>query len=179
MCRLKTISRPYAKAAFSVAVEQKNIIHWQYMLEFICEMYKNKYAKYFIFTHSLSNALILMYIKKICKENIDNYFENFLKVIIENKRLNTLPYILNYFIKLSNQNKSIKVIKITSATLLDVNQINRIQVSLEKKFLCKIKINFKIDKNIISGLKIYLGNKVFDGSIRNRVNQLIDILKNN
>lgn len=179
MYQLNTISRSYAKAAFDFAIENNNILHWIYMLEFTCCVYQNTYIKNMFLSKCMSNEMMFKYIKNICQNDIDKNFENFLKILINNKRLNLIPFILIFFKKLNNKKNKIKEIKIISPIILKEKQIKKIKICLEKKLLCKIKINLKIDKDLILGLKIIFNNKTIDSTVQNKINKLINILKIN
>lgn len=177
MCRLKTIARPYARAAFEFSSEKKIIPKWKKMLVLCSLLSQNKTINNLIISNTVSRPFLLNYIKKIFINEIDQNFENFINIILINKRFHLFPYILNNFINLCNKFNNIKNIEIISANELNNYQIKKIKIFLEKKLLSKVNLNFKIDKSLISGLKINLNNIIIDGSIQNRIFKLNNILK--
>ncbi|MFQ3198157.1 MAG: F-type H+-transporting ATPase subunit delta [Paraglaciecola sp.] len=176
MSELTTIARPYAKAAFDYAVEQKTIASWQQMLVFAAEVTKNSTIK-----DLLSGAIAAEKLAEIfnaaCGEQLDLHGQNLIKVLAANRRLKTLPDISAMFNEFKAEfDKEIEV-DVTSASELDVKQQADISEALEKRLARKVKLNCSVDPELIAGVIIKAGDTVIDGSVRSKLNRLSDALQ--
>ena len=61
---------------------------------------------------------------------------------------------------------------ITSSNELNQKEIDRIKSNVEVKMNKKINVKMNIDKNMIGGVKLRLGNTVIDNSISRQLNML-------
>lgn len=176
MSEFITVARPYAKAVFDFAVEQQSIEHWQDMLTFaasvvqapqIADMLSGSLA-----AETLARALIT-----ICGEQLDVYGQNLIFIMAENRRLIVLPEVLAQFIQLRASLDATMDVEVISASNLSQQQLGKIRVAMEQRLSRKVKLNCKIDNSIMAGVIIRAGDMVIDGSIRNRIQRLADILQ--
>ncbi|BAC24151.1 atpH [Wigglesworthia glossinidia endosymbiont of Glossina brevipalpis] len=167
------LSRPYAEAAFKFANENNIVDDWIYMIEEICKILKN------IKIYSLSSFILKKnknFLFESIKNNFDVYFNNFVKIIIENNRLIIFPEILNQFINLKNDQNNIENITIISKYKLDKKILNKIEKKIKSLIFKEIKINIKIDKSIIGGYIIKSKNFLIDNSIKNKLYRFSEYL---
>ena len=61
---------------------------------------------------------------------------------------------------------------VTSAVEVTAEQETKISAALEKRLARKVKLNCKVDANIVSGLIIQAGDMVIDGSVQGKLNRL-------
>ncbi len=171
-----TIARPYAKAAFEFALEHQSIDLWQEMLLFAATVTRNE--KMFellsgvLAPKTLSNIFI-----DICSDRLDKYGQNFIHIMAENKRLLLLPIVLDQFMMIRNELDSIVEVDALSANRLSATQKAKIVSAIEKRLSMKVKLNCKIDKSVIAGIIIRIGDMVIDSSLRGRLERLTDILQ--
>lgn len=176
MSELTTIARPYAKAAFDYAVEQKIIAGWQEMLVFAGEVAKNPDIKNLMSGAVASDTLAEVF-NQICGEQLDQHGQNLIKVLAENKRLQALPEISELFNEFKTEfDKEIEA-DVISATELNEKQQAEISGALEKRLARKVKLNCSVDPTLIAGVKIKAGDTVIDGSVKSKLNRLTDALQ--
>ena len=101
MSELTTIARPYAKAAFDFAVEQSTsnksaVEKWNEMLGFLAELVKNEAMQSYL-TSSFSAQKLADTVISICGEQLDQYGQNLVRLMAENKRLTVLPQVFKEF----------------------------------------------------------------------------------
>tara|TARA_A100001011_G_scaffold311451_1_gene328486 strand:+ start:872 stop:1408 length:537 start_codon:yes stop_codon:yes gene_type:complete len=70
-------------------------------------------------------------------------------------------------------------VDLISAVKVDAKVIDSISDFVKKNHSKEAIINEKIDKNLIAGLKLKIGNTILDGSIRNKLQKLKNNLTNN
>ncbi len=111
-------------------------------------------------------------LEKIFKEDISQYSLNLIKLLVDKNRLIILPFIAGYYNKILCKKRNIDTAQVITAVSIDENTINRIREKLEKMFKKQIKIEPKIDKDIIAGMIVKIGDKVIDGSIRTKFEKM-------
>ncbi len=176
MSELTTVARPYAKAAFDYAVENQAIEQWQDMLLFAAEVSKHDAVQSLITGSMAADALSGVFIS-LCGEQLNENGQNFVKVLVENKRLQALPEILNLFNAYKAEYEKEIDVDLTSATDLSAAQQNEISVSLEKRLSRKVKLNCNVDPGLVAGFVVKAGDTVIDGSVKSKLNRLADALQ--
>lgn len=68
------------------------------------------------------------------------------------------------------KSSNIKKIKVTSAKEID----SETKKKIIEQFVNQGEVEFSIDTNIIGGIKIKVGNKVYDGSLQSQLHELDD-----
>lgn len=171
-----TVARPYAKAAFDFAVEQDDLLNWQQMLAFSAQVSTDKQMIGQLTADMKSDALAKFFIA-ICGDALNEYGQNFIKVMAENKRLTILPDVLALFTQYCAEHNAVTDVDVVSATELTQEQLDKIAAAVEKRLSGKVKLHCSIDKSIISGFIIRAGDMVIDSSIKGRLERLTDALQ--
>ncbi|MGL9769207.1 MAG: F0F1 ATP synthase subunit delta [Sodalis sp. (in: enterobacteria)] len=176
MSELITIARSYAKAVFDFAVEHQAVAHWRAMLTFCTEVSRNEQ-----FTELLLGTVAPAKLAKtfiaICGEELDADCCNLIWVMAENNRLNILPDVLEQFIFLCTAQEGVVKVDLISTNTLKKEQLLKISAAMERRLSRKIKLNCKVDKSIVAGVVIRVGDVVIDGSVRGRLERLADVLQ--
>ncbi|PJG86058.1 F0F1 ATP synthase subunit delta [Conservatibacter flavescens] len=176
MSEFTTIARPYAKAAFDFAVEHNAIEKWTTMLNFGAELVKQPELEN-ILSGSSSALKISDTIISICGEQFDQYGQNFIRVIAENKRLNALPAIFQQFLNYVAEYQATAEVDVISAQPLNDEQRKKIAQAMEKKLARKVKLNCSVDSTLIAGAIIRADDMVIDGSSRGQLTRLANELQ--
>jgi F-type H+-transporting ATPase subunit delta len=103
--------------------------------------------------------------------------ENFVRVLAQNGRLELLPEIRAQFESLKNEREGVVEAEVHSAFELTDAQVGDLVQRLEKKTGRKVKVRLQLDKKLIGGIKVVLGDKVIDGSARAQLGALEAALK--
>ena len=97
----------------------------------------------------------------------------FFLTIEEKGRFKEIYQILSYFIDECREYKKIGVAHVTSAAALKEEQ----KEAVEKRLLETTKyesfvMNFEVDRSLIGGMKIRIGDRVVDSSIKTKLNNM-------
>jgi F-type H+-transporting ATPase subunit delta len=103
--------------------------------------------------------------------------ENFVRVLAENGRLELLPHIRAQYEALRNEREGVVEAEIQTAFELEPAQLADLVARLEKKTGRKVKASVRLDRSLIGGVRIVLGDKVIDGSARAQLAALETALK--
>ncbi len=176
MAELSTVARPYTKAAFESALEQKSLDQWSEMLGLAAQAAQDKNVAELLRNPALAAEHKAGLILDICADKLNEQGQNFVKILAENKRLPVLPEISELFDRLkAEQQKSVDV-DITSAFKLTKEQQTKLAQALGAKLDREVNITSSQDKSLIGGLIIRTDDLVIDGSVRGKLHKLAEAL---
>lgn len=181
MSELTTIARPYAKAAFDFAIEQQAqnksaVEKWAEMLNFASQVVENKEMQDFL-TGDLSASKVADTVISICGDQLDQYGQNLIRLMAENKRLTVLPAVFALFQHYVSEHQAIADVEVISAQPLSAEQQAKIAAVIEKKLARKVKLNCSLDNALIAGVIIRTDDFVIDGSSRGQLDRLANELQ--
>lgn len=107
-------------------------------------------------------------------KGIDPLVMNFLKLLVDRNRFQSIHDIKRYFIRLYNEYNGIEVAYIYSATRLSNEDLDAIVKMLETKRKKKIEYETRIDASLIAGIRIKVADEVLDNTIENQLNRMKD-----
>jgi F0F1-type ATP synthase delta subunit len=68
-------------------------------------------------------------------------------------------------------------VTITTAVELSVKQRETMEIALQKKHpVGRLTFAYKVDPNVLGGVKLMIGSRELDGTVRGRMNQIADRL---
>jgi len=97
---------------------------------------------------------------------------NFLFVVIDHQRMHELPEILTTFQDVLRERQGIAEAEVFSAVALNDAQKTEMTRTLERVTGKKIEAKFSLDRNLLGGALVRVGDTIYDGSLRNRLNGL-------
>ena len=172
MAEAVTIARPYAEAAFRLAREKSTLAQWSRMLALLELVVNDEQVKRCIGDPNVSNRQLEGLVLGVCGEQLDGPGRNFTQALVDNDRLAVVPEIRALFEDLKRKHEGVLEAQITSAFALDQEQQSRLVRRLEAKYQRKINAQVSVDPQLIGGVKIVVGDKVLDATVRGRLDAL-------
>lgn len=173
---MKTIARPYAKAAFDFAVEKKAVDNWLTMLAFAAQVAKDKQVADLINSNLNAEKMADLFLA-VCGDQLNEQGQNLIRVMAINGRLSVLPAVVQEFAAMKADLDREVAVDVTAAAELTEQQMAKIQASLEKRLDRKVKLNCSVDTALMAGIIIRAGDLVIDGSVRGRLSRLAETLQ--
>ena len=100
MAELSTVARPYTKAAFQTALEQKALDKWSEWLSLAAQASKDEKVAQLLASPAIPREEKAGLILDVCADKLDEQGRNFIHLLAENKRLPALPEISELFDRL-------------------------------------------------------------------------------
>jgi F-type H+-transporting ATPase subunit delta len=97
---------------------------------------------------------------------------NFLFVLIDHQRTPALREILAAFQNVLRERQGIAETEVFSAAALNDAQKKEITQTLERVTGKTIEAKFSLDANLLGGVRVRIGDTIYDGSLRNRLDGL-------
>ena len=177
MAEPSTVARPYAEAAFRLADEAGALAKWSEMLAALALVAADQRVRAAASDPNLGEAKVAGLFIAILSGRLSGDAENFVRVLAQNGRLELLPEIRAQFEALKNEREGVLEAEVHSAFELSEGQVAELVQRLEKKTGRKVKTRVQVDKDLIAGVRIVLGDKVIDGSARAQLGALETALK--
>jgi F-type H+-transporting ATPase subunit delta len=176
MAELVTIARPYAEAIFALAKERDELSKWSDMLTLLVTVFDDPRIQAAIANPKVTKADIERLILAVCGEQIDANARNFIQLLVENGRLSAVAEIRRLFDLLKSEDEGIVEAQISSAFPLDGQELEKIVSLLSKRYQKNISPTVDVDSDLIGGITIQVGDKVWDASVRGRLQEMATAL---
>ena len=177
MAEPSTIARPYADAAFKLADAQGKLAEWSAALANLAAVAADERVSAAIADPNLPAPKVAGLFIAILAGKLSGEAENFVRVLAENGRLDVLDEIRDQYEALKNEREGVMEAEVYSAFEMDAAQTADLVARLEKKTGRKVRARVSVDKSLIGGVKVVLGDKVIDGSARAQLAALENALK--
>jgi F-type H+-transporting ATPase subunit delta len=177
MAEPSTVARPYAEAVFKLADAAGALAKWSEMLDALAAVATDSRVSAAIKNPKLSDAQVAGLFISILAGKLNGDAENLVRVLAENGRLELLPLVRDQYAALRNEREGIVEAEVQSAFDLSPAQVSDLVSRLEKKTGRKVRTKVTLDKDLIGGVRILLGDKVIDGSARAQLGALENALK--
>jgi len=171
---LKSASLQYATALADVALEQGAADPVKKQLEDFGAAYAE--------SAELRSVLSSPAVERIAKHGVieklaarlgaSRIVRNFLFIVVDNQRTHLLPEILETFETVIRQRQGFAEAEVTSAAELSAPQKAQLQQTLEGLTGKKVQAKYSLDPALLGGALVRIGDTIYDGSVRNRLNQM-------
>ncbi len=111
------------------------------------------------------------------KARFDPTTKNFLGLLAQNGRAKDLPAVIAGFERLYSSHNGVVAAEIVSAVPLSAAQTKTIQSALSTALGKAPEVTARVDPSILGGLKVKVGSKLFDASLKTKLDQMKFALK--
>jgi len=165
MAELSTIARPYAEAAFQIA-KGGDLAAWNGLIAEMAAVANAPEMRALVSDPNSAADRIYGVFAGVLKSPLNKEGQNFLRLLIDNDRVAALPEIAAQFTALKNKLEGAAEAQIVSAYPLTDAQAAELTSALTKKFGgLKLKSHVSVDPSLIGGVRVTVGDEVFDTSI--------------
>jgi len=167
-----TVARPYAEAVFKLAREKSDLAAWSGMLAVIDALVKDPQIQVCIGDPNITSEQLAGLILGVAGDSVDDSGRSFVQVLIANDRLVLLPEIRALYEDLRREAEGILEAKIISALPIEDNQLGDLVARLEAKYQRKVRAEVAFDPGLIGGVRIVIGDKVIDATVRGKLDAM-------
>ena len=161
----------YSRALFEVANETKeldkienDVRNFQLLFDSSSEI-KNFILNPTQSKNTQNNVINLLSVKLGFSKNLKNFF----LLLIEKRRIFFVKKIFKSFLKLCSKKRGEIKASLISSKELSSTELDEISKDLSNSMRSTIKFDYKVDKELIGGLKLQLGSFMIDTSIKNKL----------
>lgn len=172
MTAMTQINKEYAIALFNLAVENDAVKEYENCLQKIQKVFEDN-PEYIRVLESPAIPLSerIYFIEEAFGKNYTEYLVSFVKVLCENGHIAEICSCISEFQNLVRIYENRTVATVYYVEPLTEKQKSSLLEKLQKISGKVIEPEFVKDESLIGGIKVQIDDKIFDGSIKNRLNK--------
>lgn len=170
-----TIARPYAEAVFRLASEGNAtgaLAAWSDALANIDGVVADARVQTCISDPKISAQQLEGLVLGVVGDRLSGDARNFVQVLVQNNRLDLMPLIRSHYEALKRGKEGVLEAKIISALQMNDEQVKQLVAQLESKYQRKVTAQVETDASLIGGVKIVVGDKVIDATVRGKLDAM-------
>lgn len=171
MARRETAARRYAEAAFQIAREERAIERWEADLERLRAALEEPTLRALVEHPAVPYAQKAGVIRRV----VSDVSEGPLKLVllmIRRGRPRAIEAMIDRFAELVRRHRGVALAEVRSALPLDDAQREELARRLAELTESKVQLNEVVDESLIGGVTIRIGDQLYDGSVRSRLERL-------
>ncbi|MGB6975975.1 MAG: F0F1 ATP synthase subunit delta [Gammaproteobacteria bacterium] len=176
MTELLPLARPYAQAVFEYAVAQQHVAEWSTLLETLAKRVEQPIVQQMLHDPRYTVQQLAEIVVALTETKLGQAEENFIALLAENHRLALLPQIATLFAEYVAAHEKNITVDVSSAIPLGDQERKNLQQTLTEQLGLAVNLNCKIEPDLLGGLRLRMGDKVIDNSIRGQFAQLKTML---
>ncbi len=175
---ISNISKRYAHAFFEIAEKDKNLERYYTELnKFSSIIAQNKALGDFLFNPIFEQENKKKVLEKIIsKLKFSSMTVNFLKLLVDKKRIDSLSDIVACYRQLMDEALKKVRVNLKTAFPLSLKLQDYINSKMEKITGRKVEITMETDPGLLGGIVIGVGDTLYDGSVKNQLNNMRNLL---
>jgi F-type H+-transporting ATPase subunit delta len=172
MAELATIARPYAQAVFSLAQATSSLAEWSEMLGLLAEVVKNETIRDLLRSKRIERQQLTGLLLAISDGHLRDEGKSLLKILADNHKLILLPEISRQYEQLKAAQEGYISVEVVSTYAVKAQHKQQITDALQKRLGKEVKIETQIDRRLLGGWLIRIGDQVLDLTVRGRLQQI-------
>jgi F-type H+-transporting ATPase subunit delta len=172
------VARRYAKALLELGLENGDIEIVVRDLEALAEIWDRNAE----LRNVVENPLVALEAKKAAVTEVAAALgagataRNTALLLIDRRRARALPYIAASLRELADARKGVVRAQVTTATSLPEPYYAKLQAQLERLTGMRVIVERQTDASLIGGVVTRIGDRIFDGSVRSRLQSMREAL---
>lgn len=172
MSELATLARPYAAAVFKRAKETGTVVQWSETLAFLGQLMAGRDVKSAASNPKLGRHGFATLLIELCQQGIDNEGKNLIRLLADNGKLALAGQIAVLYEQYLASEQGFLTARVLSAYPLNETEKKQLGKALQKALGKRVRLEATVDRSLIGGVVIRVGDKVIDGSIKGQLQRL-------
>jgi F-type H+-transporting ATPase subunit delta len=177
MLKLEAATRRYGHALFDIAKSEDKVDIFLKELGEVSNILNNSIElKEFLRHPNIPYGDKKKVIKQIFKEKIDTQIIRLVTTLLEHDRVEQIRTVYYDYKYLVYKERGIKIAYVTTAVKMTEEEIEAIGKKLSDKYNKEIEVQNIVDPEVMGGVYLRLGDKVIDGTIRGKLQDMKKML---
>lgn len=170
------VEKHYAKALIELGCEKDIVTSIRNTAETLLPNLKIPEIVLFLNHPSVNKNDKKELVQHFLPEDTAREFINFLHLVIDRNLEKKLVSLIENVIDLAIQAEGFEIVTLISARLLSEEEQNILVYDLESRWSTKLFLKYRNNPNLLGGLIIQRGDKLYDGSLSGQLKKLQEIL---
>ena len=171
MAETATIARPYAEAIFALADKAGTLLQWSDMLAHLAAVAQAPEMSQILGNPKVTPAQFVD-LFSTAQGGMPAEAKVFLQMLVENRRLEALPSVRDQFERLKAEREGAMDATIETAFPFQAGELEALVRDLERRFKRKIRPQVSLNKDLIGGARVSVGDQVIDGTVRGKLDSM-------
>lgn len=111
------------------------------------------------------------------KAKIGKLTTQFIGTVAQNRRAEEIPAMLASFTELLARDRGTQIAKVTSTTKMSATDLNALKAKLKKSTGRTVSVEATVDPSLLGGFVVQLGSRLYDSSLKTKLDDLRLALK--
>ena len=174
---MTTTSKEYAEALFELAAGDQVLEETSDgLVTVISALKQTPEYRQLLASAAVGKAARIEALEGAFRGKIPNVLLGVLRMMVSRGHMSALEGMAREYEELSREYRGESVALVTSAVPLKEAEAVAIRAELEKRFARRVILRCELDPNLIGGVRVEVEGRVIDGSIRNKLEQIKDVM---
>ena len=170
------VSRVYATALYEAALEEGRVDAVRKDLgAFVAALDESPELRQFVVAEEISDLHKKQVLDELT-EGGDELVRNLLRLVVDKSRESDLADINEGFVGLVEQAEGVIHVQVTTAVPLTPQLEQALKTKIESSLQKSVQLTSTVDTEILGGLKLRIGDRIADASVRHRLEALRELL---
>lgn len=167
------VAKRYAVALFQLAKEQNTIDQFEKELNIVKEVFTTNGELIDVLKHPKVTKEVKKSIVKEAFTGLSQQIVNTLLLLVDRHRVDIVTEVVSQFIQIANEASGVEDAIVYSVRPLTDAELKSISTSFAKKIgKASLRLQNVVDKALLGGLKLRIGNRIYDGSISGKLERI-------
>jgi F-type H+-transporting ATPase subunit delta len=173
MSRDTVVAKRYAKALYSAAVDKGITLEVEEQLKTVVEvLHFDQEVKRFILAPRVSQSDKLNVLRTALQDKVSPTVLNTVVLLVERGRTDIFADLLETYIKIEGDALGIGDATVYSTYSLSQEEQDSVAAEFSQLTGRKIRVTNVVDKSLLGGLKVLIGDTLYDGSLSGKLERL-------
>lgn len=170
-------ARRYAQAVYDLAKQSGKLDEWKKDLATLNTLFGSEQGVAALEDPKLTDEARTKILDNVfVSQKLDPLVVNFLRLLVDRRRLGLLPRIVEIYGEMYNKEKGIIIAEVTTAIPLDDAHQKRVADQLARITGKQVQLSTKVDPGILGGIVTRIGDELIDASVASRLAALAEKL---
>jgi len=172
MARRETVARRYAEAAFEIGRADGKLDAWERDLAGMGELLGHAELRRLLEHPAVPFAQKEKVLRTVAGTDVNPEAVSLILLMVRRGRPGAIDRMVEHFAQLVRRERGVELAEVRTALPLDDEQRAAVEQRLAELTGGKIQVNEIVDKQLIGGIAVRIGDRLYDASVRSRLERL-------
>jgi F-type H+-transporting ATPase subunit delta len=172
MERRETAARRYAEAAFEIGRADQTLDAWERDLDVLGAALRNPELRRLVEHPAVAFGDKERVLRRVAGEGVSPQALSLVLLMIRRGRPGAIDRMIAHFSELLRRERGIALAEVRTALPLEEEQRTAVAERLAQLTGEQVEMNEMVDKSLIGGIAVRIGDTLYDASVRNRLERL-------